>query len=70
MKFGGRIAVSHRADRVAEVFSELKNNGIEPKRLELVFAGESETPYLALLEGVKGGKTGLKITTERIKGGK
>ena len=70
VKFGGRVAISNRADRVAEVFYELKKNGIEPKRLELVFAGESETPYLALIEGVKGGKTGLKITTERIKGGK
>ena len=65
LKFGGRVAISHRADRVAEVFSELKENGIEPKRLELVFSGNNESPYLALIEGVKGGKTGLKITVKK-----
>ena len=70
VKFGGRVAISNRADRVAEVFCELEKNGIEPKRLELVFAGKQETPYLALIEGVKGGRTGLKITTKRTEGGK
>lgn len=63
VKFGGRVAISHRADRIAEVIFELKNNGIEPKRLEFVFSGKNEKPYLALIEGVKGGKSGIKITT-------
>ena len=41
LKFGGRFALSHRADRLAEVVYELKKNGIEPKRLQFVYSGEN-----------------------------
>ena len=60
LKFGGRVCLVHRADRLAEVIYELKKNNIEPKRLQMVSAGNKE-PYLFLLEGVKGGKSGLKV---------
>lgn len=60
LKFGGRVCLVHRADRLAEVIYELKKNNIEPKRLQMVSAGKKE-PYLFLLEGVKGGKSGLKV---------
>ena len=61
LKFGGRFAVSHRADRLSDVIYNFKTNNIEPKRLQFVYSGENKTPYLILLEGVKGGKSGLKI---------
>lgn len=60
LKFGGRVCLVHRADRLSEVTFELQRQGIEPKRLQLVESGEKE-PYLFMLEAVKGGKTGLKI---------
>ena len=60
LKFGGRVALVHRADRLVEVITELKNNNIEPKRLQFISAGDKE-PYLFALEGVKGGKSGLKV---------
>ena len=60
LKFGGRVCLVHRADRLAEVIYELKKNNVEPKRLQMVSAGKKE-PYLFLLEGVKGGKSGLKV---------
>ena len=50
----------HRADRLVDVIYSLKKYNIEPKRLQLVSAKDKE-PYLFLLEGVKGGKSGLKI---------
>lgn len=60
LKFGGRINLVHRADRLVEVITALKKHGIEPKRLQFVAGGKKE-PYLFLMEGVKGGKSGIKI---------
>ena len=60
LKFGGRVCLVHRADRLVEVILELKKNNIEPKRLQLV-ASKNKEPYLFMLEGVKGGKSGIKI---------
>ena len=60
LKFGGRVALCHRADRLCELIYELKNENIEPKRLQFV-SGKDKEPYLLLIEGVKGGKSGLKI---------
>lgn len=61
LKFGGRIAMTNRADRLAEVFYVMKAHGIEPKRVQLVQGAESSSPYLAMVEGVKGGKPALQI---------
>ena len=60
LKFGGRVCLVHRADRLVEVITELKKNNVEPKKLQFVCSGEKE-PYLFILEGVKGGKSGLKV---------
>ncbi len=60
LKFGGRTCLVHRADRLIDVICALKANNIEPKRLQLVQSGNKE-PYLFLIEGVKGGKSGIKI---------
>lgn len=63
LKFGGRVNLVHRADRLIEVVYEMKLNNIEPKRLQFVCGGDKE-PYLFLIEGVKGGKSGIKILSE------
>ena len=63
LKFGGRICLVHRADRLVDVIYNLKKYNIEPKRLQLVSAKGKE-PYLFLLEGIKGGKSGIKILKE------
>ena len=60
LKFGGRTAIVHRADRLTDVMCEMRKNNIEPKRLQFVSGGKKE-PYLFMLEGVKGGKSSIKI---------
>jgi tRNA1(Val) A37 N6-methylase TrmN6 len=60
LKFGGRTCIVHRADRLVDVISVMRKNNIEPKRLQTV-SGAGKEPYLFLIEGVKGGKSGLKI---------
>ena len=56
LKFGGRLAMLHRADRVAEVCYTLKSVNIEVKRLQFVSGTAGAKPNLVLIEGVKGGK--------------
>ncbi len=65
LKFGGRVCMCHRADRLIDIVTEMRKNNIEPKRLQTVSAKNKE-PYLVLIEGVKGGKSGLKILTNAI----
>lgn len=61
LKYGGRLAITNRADRLAEVFYIMKKYGLEPKRMQLVKGAEGSTPYLVMAEGVKGGKPSLEI---------
>lgn len=61
LKFGGRICMLHRADRVAEVCYELKSVNIEVKRMQFVGGRYASKPYLVMIEGVKGGKPSCEI---------
>ena len=61
LKFGGRICMLHRADRIAEVCYELKQANIEVKKMQFVGGRYGSKPYLVMVEGVKGGKPGCEI---------
>ena len=61
LKYGGRLCLLHRADRVAEVCYELKKVNLEVKRMQFVGGRYGAKPYLVLLEAVKGGKVGCEI---------
>lgn len=63
LKFGGKLFVVFRADRLTELLYAMRENGIEPKALQLIYKGENvET---VLVKGIKGGKEGLKITVKK-----
>ena len=61
LKYGGRLCMVHRADRLAEICYVLKGVGIEVKKLQFVVGRDGTKPYLVLLEGVKGGKPATEI---------
>ena len=61
LKYGGALKMCHLPERLAEVFYLMQKRKIEPKRLTLVYNKAGEKPWLALIEGKKGGKTGLVI---------
>ena len=61
LKYGGRLCMVHRADRLAELCYVLKGVGIEVKKLQFVAGRDGMKPYLVLLEGVKGGKPATEI---------
>ena len=61
LKFGGRLDIINRADRVAELIYGLKSRGLEPKRMQFVAGKEGAKPYLIMIEAVKGGKEGIEV---------
>ena len=61
LKYGGRIAMLHRADRLAEVCYTLKSVNIEVKKIQFVAGRDGAKPYLVMIEGVKGGKPACEI---------
>jgi len=61
VKNGGRFALCHRPERLTDLLCALRGNGIEPKRLTLLCHSPGHPPFLALVEGVKQGKAGIKI---------
>lgn len=65
LKFGGRVNMVHRADRLVDVMCCFRAHNIEPKRLQLVSSAD-KTPYLFLIEGVKGGKSGLTVLENAV----
>ena len=61
LKFGGRVCMLHRADRVAEVCYTLKRYNLEVKKLQFVGGRYGTKPYLLLVEAVKGGKACVEL---------
>ncbi len=61
LQTGGRFCVCQRPERAAELMYLMKKDGLEPKRLRLVAKKTGEKPWLVLIEGRRGGNTGLDI---------
>lgn len=61
LKFGGRLCVCNRPERLSDIFIAMKANGIEPKRLRTVHKNPNCPPWLILAEGKKGAKPFLNI---------
>lgn len=61
LKFGGRVNMVHRADRLAELCYTLKKYNLEVKKLQFVAGTPTAIPYLVLIEAVKGGKPTTKL---------
>ncbi len=61
LKFGGRLCICHRPERLGEIFSLMTVHKIQPKKLRLVCKSEGNEPWLVLVEGRLGGGKGLRI---------
>lgn len=61
LKFGGRLCMCNRPERLADVITAMKSNNIEPKRIRFVANNPEQSPWLFLIEGKKGSKPFLKV---------
>jgi tRNA1Val (adenine37-N6)-methyltransferase len=59
LKNGGRLYLVYPASLLAEAVHAIKENRIEPKRIQLVFTRRNNPPHIVLIEAKKGGRTGL-----------
>ncbi|MDO4573540.1 MAG: methyltransferase [Clostridia bacterium] len=58
---GGRLALVHRVERLADVLCGMRARALEPKRLRLVQHSAAHAPSLTLAEGRRGGRPGLEV---------
>lgn len=61
LKHGGNFYAVYRPDRMIDLLSAMRNNGIEPKRLTFIHPNTATPPSLLLVLGKLGGKSGLII---------
>ena len=61
LKFGGKLCICNRPERLCDVILAMKQNDIEPKEIRFVSKTPADAPWLFLIEGKKGGKSFLKV---------
>lgn len=61
LRFGGKLCICHRPERVFDAMFAMRENGIEPKTLRFVSKKGDTQPWLVLIEGKRGAKNGLKV---------
>lgn len=57
----GNFFMIHKPFRLAEIFKQMKEYHIEPKRMRLVHPYVDKEPTMVLIEGLKGGKERITI---------
>ena len=57
----GRFYMIHKPFRLAEILIKMNSYKIEPKRLQFIHPYVDKEPSMVLLEGIKGGKSRVKI---------
>ena len=61
LKFGARLCICQRPERLADVICAMKSNGIEPKKIRFVSKNSQTEPWLFLIEGRKGGSPFMRV---------
>lgn len=61
LKFGGRLCVCNRPERLADMICDMRSAGIEPKRVRFVSKNAYTSPWLVLVEGKKGGSPFMQV---------
>ncbi|MDP5276931.1 tRNA1(Val) (adenine(37)-N6)-methyltransferase [Chengkuizengella axinellae] len=61
VKSGGKVALVHRASRLADIIVLMRQYNIEPKRIRFVHPRISEEANMVLVEGIRNGKADMHI---------
>lgn len=61
LRFGGRLCLCQRPERLADVLAAMKNAGLEPKLLRMVAKHPDSAPWLFLVEGKRGSRPFMKV---------
>lgn len=66
VRFGGRVALVHLAERLTDLLVELRARALEPKRLKMVRPKAGARAKLVLVEARAGGRPGLAIEADLV----
>ena len=61
LRFGGRLCLCNRIERLTDVIVCMRNAKIEPKKLRFVQQRKNTPPKLFLIEGKKGRNSGINV---------
>ena len=61
VKYGGRVALVHRPERLSDIILELRKNQLKPRRMQLVYPRPEKKPNMVLIEAQLGGNPELII---------
>ena len=61
LRFGGRLCICQRPERLLDVADAMRRAGIEPKRLRFVQKDGGSAPWLFLMEGKKGSRPYITV---------
>ena len=64
LRSGGSFYLIHRPDRLADIFTALRDYGLEPKEMQMVLPHPGEPANLVLIHAVKGAGPQLKMLPE------
>ncbi len=57
----GRFATIYPADRLVDLLAQMRKSGIEAKHVRMVHSNKDSEAKLIMVQGVKGGRPGIKI---------
>lgn len=60
LRTGGRFVTIYTAERTTDILSQMRLEQIEPKMMRMIHSNQDTDAGLILIEGVKGGRPGLK----------
>lgn len=66
LKNNGNIAIVHRTERLVDILYTMRKYNIEPKKIKLVYPKIGYESNIVLIEGVKNGKSGLRMLESLI----
>lgn len=66
LKYGGRMYMIHRPNRLADIFAGARENKLEPKSMKMVQSYINKEPSMVLLEFAKNGKPMLNVEAPLI----
>lgn len=61
LRFGGKLCICQRPERLADFVSTFRAFHLEPKRLQFVQKDGESAPSLFLLESCRGGRPGMQV---------
>ena len=64
LRRGGKFVTVYPAERLTDLFTQMRNAGIEPKRMRTVHSIRGANAKRVIVEGVAGGKPGVEVSPQ------